>query len=429
MTTSNEPAAPAMTVRKTIFWLHLSAGVIAGLVILAMSVTGVMLAFEPQIVEFAERDLRIVAPPGPDADRLSVDALLTKAREEVPDAPPTGVTVRSAATASVVVNFGRDGRVFVDPYTGDILGRGSKTHAFLHTVEDWHRWFGSREVGRPITGAANAAFLVMAVTGVYLWWPRRWTRSALKAVTRFTPGLKGKARDWNWHNVIGVWCAPLLIVITLTGLVMSYQWANTLLYRLTGNESPPPQQQRAGGGPPGGDRTRTQGSSESMAQRPPLPNLDPFVARAEQQVAGWVAISLRFPQRPEGPFTALIQEPEGWHPNPRSQLTLNPVTAAVVKWEPFSGANLGRKLRLWVRPLHTGEAGGLIGQLLALLASAGGAVLVWTGLAMAWRRLVHPKSSAAAATDASRATSRRTEPLRRLSRGHPYHQAGDGTSG
>ena len=52
-----------MTLRKIIFWLHLVAGIIAGAVVLVMSVTGVLLAFERQMVEWADRDLR-VAPAG-----------------------------------------------------------------------------------------------------------------------------------------------------------------------------------------------------------------------------------------------------------------------------------------------------------------------------------------------------------------------------
>ena len=58
----------------------------------------------------------------------------------------------------------------------------------------------------------------------------------------------------------------------------------------------------------------------------------------------------------------------------------------VVKWEPYASYNLGRTPRAWVRPVHTGEAGGAVGQMVAALASAGGVVLVWTGLALAWRR-------------------------------------------
>jgi hypothetical protein len=74
-------------------------------------------------------------------------------------------------------------------------------------------------------------------------------------------------------------------------------------------------------------------------------------------VPGWVLISLRVPARPDGPITFVIQEPTGWHPAPRSQLTLDPVTAEVVRWEPFAGQGLGRRLLSWV--LHTGGAGTL----------------------------------------------------------------------
>jgi uncharacterized iron-regulated membrane protein len=106
--------------------------------------------------------------------------------------------------------------------------------------------------------------------------------------------------------------------------------------------------------------------------------LDARWQRAEQQVPGWVAISLRIPPRPDGPLTFVIQEPVGWHPAPRSQLVLSASTGEVVKWEPFAGQN---RLRAWVRPLHTGEAGGIAGQAVAAVTSAGTTVLVWTALA------------------------------------------------
>ena len=56
-----------MTLRKFIFWLHLIAGLGAGLVIAIMSFTGTALAFEKEIIAFAERDLRHVALPTPNA--------------------------------------------------------------------------------------------------------------------------------------------------------------------------------------------------------------------------------------------------------------------------------------------------------------------------------------------------------------------------
>ena len=55
-----------MTLRSFIFWLHLIAGVVAGTVVLVMSVTGVLLTYEKQMVAWAERS-PLAAPPSPDA--------------------------------------------------------------------------------------------------------------------------------------------------------------------------------------------------------------------------------------------------------------------------------------------------------------------------------------------------------------------------
>jgi uncharacterized iron-regulated membrane protein len=207
-------------------------------------------------------------------------------------------------------------------------------------------------------------------------------------------------------------------VITLTGVVMSYQWANNLIYTLTGSE-PPPAQPRPLAGPPGQTGTGRSGADRGPvstmpdgragSQPPPgggpaverrertgeashlgapsaRAGLDVLVAAATQQAPHWRLISVRIPQRGATQTTVFIEEATSWHPYPRSILTLDAATAAVVKWEPFAGYNLGRTIRSWVRPVHTGEAGGPIGQLIAALASAGGAVLVYTGLALAWRR-------------------------------------------
>ena len=235
-----------MKLRKIIFWLHLTAGVVAGTVILMMSVTGVFLAFERQIVALAERDVRTVTPPASDAPRLSLDTLIAKAREAAGGGPASAITVSADPTTATVVNFGREQAVFVDPYTGVVRGNGvTATRDFFRAVMDWHRWLGaeaeSREIGRAVTGACNAAFMVLVLSGFYLWWPRRWTPLALKSITVPSLTLRGKPRDWNWHNSVGFWSAPVLLFITVTGLVISYQWAGNLIYTLTGNEPPPPQ--------------------------------------------------------------------------------------------------------------------------------------------------------------------------------------------
>ena len=372
--------------RRLVFWLHLLTGVTAGAVILVMAATGVVLTFEPQIVDLAERSLRTVSPPAADAPRVSLARLVAAAQDARPGERASTVTVRPEPQSSVRVGFGRDAVLFMHPFTGAVLGPGSRTHDVLHVVEDWHRWLGSRDLGKPFTGSCNLAFLGLGVSGLFLWWPRAWSRRAVRAVMVPDVRLRGKARDFNWHNSIGFWCAPVIIVITLTGAVMSYQWANDLLYRMTGNTPPAPAGGAGGGAGGGGAARGNRPEGRERGGAAPAIDLDALAARASGQAPGWVAITLRLPQRPGGSVTAFIQEPATWHPNPRSVLTLDAATAQVVKWEPFADANLGRKLRALARVLHTGEVGGVIGQTIAGLASLGGVFLVCTGIALACRR-------------------------------------------
>jgi uncharacterized iron-regulated membrane protein/flavodoxin len=371
---------------KIIFWSHLLAGIVAGLVIFIMSATGVVLMYEHQLVEYAERDVREITPSDAHTQRLSLDDLVANAREQNPGFQITSVVLRKDATASVAVGFGRNGVTYVDPYTGTVLGAGSKLHDWFHDVVEWHRWLGrdgeGRSTGRAITGVCNLAFFWLAVSGVYLWWPRRgWRWRGMKPSLVFNFHLRGKARDWNWHNVIGFWSSGVLVVLTLTAAVMSYQWANDLLYTLTGSE-PPPRAQRTS---PMAQTQERSGQGEADERRP-LASLDAFLSRAEQQAPDWVMMMMRLTPRGNGPVTVVIQEPTAPHIYARSQLALDRSTAKIINWEPYAGASLGRKARTWVRGLHTGEALGFAGQTVAGVASLGGCFLVWTGFAMAWQR-------------------------------------------
>lgn len=364
--------------RKIIFWCHLTAGTVAGLIIFIISITGALLAFQPQILRFVERDMISIRETG--QSRLSPQELFTKFREQLPKSNATGLMLQWDPKTPVIFTLGREAVVYQNPNTGKISGEGSKEwRTFFREVTDLHRWLSAenenRNVGRAITGACNAAFLFLAITGIYIWLPKKWIRQCLIPIVFFQKGLKSRARDFNWHNVTGIWCSLLLIFITATGLVMSYQWANNLLYAITGNAPP---------ASPGGAERRP---PMQMAPQSIVPsNLNELFLQAEKQTTGWKTMSIRLATDPKTPISFVIDEGKSINPFGRSQLTLNASTAEVVKWEPYSQLNAGRKLRSWARYIHTGEAFGLPGQIIAFVASLGGAFLVWTGVSLALRR-------------------------------------------
>jgi flavodoxin len=234
--------------------------------------------------------------------------------------------------------------------------------------------------------------------------------------------LRGKARDWNWHNVIGFWSSTVLVVLTLTAAVMSYPWANDLVYTLTGSEPP-----RRADGPAGpvAQRGRARGQAGAARAAAPTASFDVLMTRAQEQVPGWVMIMLRFAPRGDGPVTASIQGPDAFHPFERSQLTLHRATGNVVRWEPYASNSAGRKLRTWVRALHTGEAFGVAGQTVAGLASLGGCFLVWTGLAMAWRRFRSSRRTTKESTTEESEMNANTDKINFPDPYHPEIERGD----
>ena len=127
-----------MTLRTLIFWPHLIAGVVAGAVVLIMSVTGVLLTYERQLNAWSDSEFRS-SPPAQGAARLPVEDIVTTVRRDHPDVEVGAVTFNSGADAPVSIAAGRQ-TIYADAYTGRVLGEGNQgTRAFMSEVRAWHR--------------------------------------------------------------------------------------------------------------------------------------------------------------------------------------------------------------------------------------------------------------------------------------------------
>lgn len=366
--------------RKVIFWLHLIGGIAAGVVILVMSVTGLLLAWERQMTEAA--DVPTVSAPGSGQARLTVEELLARAAAVKPEAALTELSLPRAEDAPVRASFGRTATIYLHPWSGETMDALSPgTRDFFRTVTGIHRWLGvsenNRGIGKAITGSANLVFLFLVLSGLYLWWPRIMKWSAFRPVLWFRRKLSGKARDWNWHNVLGFWSAIPLTLIVVSGAVISYPWASALVFRMAG-ETPPPPGPPPGGGGPGASKPADPSAPKDFT------GLNGAFAAAWSTSPDWQTINLRLPAGKEAVFTVL-DAPRG-RPDLQSTVTIDRLTTNIVKREDFSSQTTGRRTRTWLRWIHTGEAGGFWGQTLAAIVSAAAAVLVWTGFALAWRR-------------------------------------------
>lgn len=386
------------TLRPVLFWTHLVAGVISGVVVLIMSVTGVLLTYQKQMTLWA--DLRGIeaGPPAPGAVRLTPDSLLAlvAARESK---TPSNVVWRNGADMPVEVQFGREGRQYLSAYTGEVLGTGSVGMRKVFSVAtDWHRWLAmkddGRSTGKAVTGWSNMAFLVLVLTGMVLWWPRNLTARAIQQVLWFRRGLSAKARDFNWHNVIGIWSALPLVAVVASATVISFPWASDLVYRVVGEEPPARATATANSGSAatgsreaGSRRAGSQSGDAPREEARDIPVVGDVYTMAAARMPDWRTLSLAWPKAADAPLVYSLDRGMGGEPHKRATLTISR-TGDAPKWSAFGDQSLGRRTRSILRFTHTGEVLGVWGQTIAGLVSLGAVVLVYTGLALSLRRLL-----------------------------------------
>ena len=374
-----------MSLRRAIFWVHLAVGVAAAVVILMLAVTGVILTYEAQLDRWALRGYR-ADPPDSGVAPLGVDELIARVvTREHPAGLVASVALRRDLREPAVVELDDGTILHVDRFAGESLGDGdTRTRRFLRSVLYWHRWFAlegeQRIIGRTIVATSNLGFLFLLVSGIYLWWPSAGSRAAWRNALWFRGGLGGRARDFNWHNVIGFWSAVPLAVIVFSGATISYQWAADLVHRLAGDAppfqaSPRPWESAARDDPPvAPDRT------------PPPLELQALATRAGAETPDWRTLTIDLPASVHEPVVVAVDRGTGRQPSRSEDLLFDRATGELVARAGYPTFSRGFKIRRWLRFAHTGEVYGVIGQSIAGITSLGVAVMVWTGLAMSWRR-------------------------------------------
>lgn len=376
------------TLRSILFWLHLAAGLVCGLIIAVLCLTGTALAFEKELIAWAERDARQIVAPAAGTPRVGLDELSVRLRATFPAARPGSIVVSRDPHTAVGFTVSRTEGYHANPYTGEV--RRPASHAmgrFMQTMFEWHRYLGlsgeSRPHGRLAAGIANLSFCFLALSGLVLWWPRSFGWRAFRPGIWFTQNLTGLARDRNWHNTVGFWCAPVLIGLTLTATPISFRWAAELTYTLTGTPLPSSGPQSSGAPPPAAAVPAV------AVDARPVPR-DAMIATVQRTLPAWGTVTFRFAHHPDAakpqPASFTVRESGTWPRTATTTLQFDPFTGNLLQRDGHDDLSPARKVRAWSRYLHTGEALGGWAQFIAAVASLGGCFLVYTGFALAWRR-------------------------------------------
>lgn len=331
--------------RSKLLWVHTWTGITVGVVMLLFAVTGAILAIRHPLDDalYSHRTRSSVC----DAP-LPLESLVERAKSKVPGSDPESIDITGARGASIAVAFRNDDSVYLDPCNGRFLGVQNKYGGISGTM-DWLHRFHFVENGRFIGGVFNIAILVLLViVGLVLWWPN--SRSALKSRLTYNRRLPGAARLLSLHRVTGIYAAALLVLLTVTAVPLSFDWAKTFIATVTASSvaAPPAPDSKSTGGPPVSmDHIRQQIAREIPTAR---------------------SVSINFPKKENGSIKAEILEQDAPHINAQSYLYFDSVTGETLQRIDYaSDIPLGRKIYLYTIALHAGLVGGLPYQLILML--------------------------------------------------------------
>lgn len=378
--------------KKTFRKIHLWLAVPFGLIITIICFTGALLVFEDQVTQLTNRHLYYVESPG--SQPLPVGTLVEKVESQLTKgATITGVTIYPQPDRSYQVNLSapKGAAVYIDPYTGEVLGQSQRT-PFFRTVFMLHRWLldsqpadGGIFWGKRITGISTLLFVIILLSGIVIWWPR--SRKGLKNGIQIAL-RKGKTCFWHdLHAAGGIYVLLLVLVMALTGLTWSFDWYKNAFYTLFGVETTAPAK-----GPAHKEKSpqSPQPGTTTKATAP----VTPFACwqQVYDQVAAENPDRLKI-EITDG--TASVSNNRYGNIRGTDRYTFDPQSGQITGASLYKDTGNSGKIRGWIYSVHTGAWGGNLTRIIWFLAALLGATLPLTGYYLWIKRLYRKRHNRA----------------------------------
>ena len=376
-----------MRVRELILFLHRWLGLVAALLLLAISLSAALLIFERPIDRLMNGSQVKVTPSGVPLSLNEIGGRLGQSYPNyrvviwtLPQRPDEAATVDleldpdSKPAASLLEWL----ELAVNPYTGQVLGDTEKRSRLMARVHQFHTHFLAGRIGSAIVGWSALGLLILNLTGIILWWRRK--------IGSFRWQLTGASFYFRLHQAVGIYAWGFLMVLSLTGIAIHWgREVGSVVDRLTGSPSEV-------------KMLPADSVPQPQVARPLEP--DQLVSIAEKNAPGAKVTVIQMAAEPKKPVRVIMKYPEDHTPAGRTQVYLDAYSGKVRMLVDTRSASLGFKLmRLWNRQVHTGDIFGWPTQALALVFSLALSVMAITGPMLWYKRKRTSEAAEAAAAD------------------------------
>jgi uncharacterized iron-regulated membrane protein len=378
------------TLKYWIGQIHLWLGLASGLVVLIVSITGCLFVFQKEISERLYKDKYFIEAPA-SGQTLPLSILQQKAQTVLGASRPVAdiTTYRQPDRSwefiayqmndTALTYFGAVGyfqSVFINPYTGAVTGTRDYKYDFFSIVKYVH-WslLLNTDYGQPIVGWSTLIFVLLLITGIVLWWPKRWTKAYKNRSFKIKWKASFKRVNYDLHNVPGFYSLFPALIIALTGMVFAFKWFSGFVYVAASGTTTPPPQVNVKSIRPAKDSLDRLGSMDNP--------LDKAFELAKQQLPRAARFGLSLSTGPEGTIYVFgYKDGETYYGS--DALQFDQYTGKLLHRRNNSEKNRGERLVEMNYDIHVGAIGGLTGKIIAFIASLVCASLPVTGFLIWW---------------------------------------------
>lgn len=361
------------SIKKLIRQIHLYLGLITGVVVFVVAITGCLWVFQEEIKsltndlpEIEKREEAVLSP-------MEAKGI---AQKTIPGRHVHGTLYAEENDPIEVIFYEMEPEfyqsIFLHPYTGEVLKHEDHMSGFFHFILHGHMYLWLPEdIGKQIVGWSTFIFFLMLVTGIILWWPKNQKMRKQRLTFDWKKTTKWKRKNFDLHSVLGFYVSLVAVLAVFTGLVMVFDWFESGVYKGLGGKkdvvfSIPD------------NKTGTLQATEN----PPIESLIPNLKKEYPEAAD---LEIHYPYTDSSSIYVEISYEEGVYYNSDyrfyDQNTLEEIESPSI-YGKYEEAGFSEKVIRMNYDIHVGAIAGLPGKIIAFLASLICASLPVTGFLM-----------------------------------------------
>ncbi|MAW95461.1 MULTISPECIES: PepSY domain-containing protein [unclassified Leeuwenhoekiella] len=374
-----------MSFKKFVFQLHKILGLVTGVIVFIVAITGCCWVFKDEI-EGLNDDYKQVAPQN--EAMITPTAIKAKANAIFPENTIHGVVYGKADEAIEVIFYDAEPEfyksIFFNPYSGETLYLKDHLSGFFAFVLKGHmRLWLPKNIGEQVVSASILIFILIIISGFILWIPKK--RKHLKQRIKFDwkKTTRWKRKNFDLHTVVGFYICSIALVLAFTGCIISYNWLKYVVYKTAG-----------------GDKVAAfvipKNTAQNNVTEGRLAPIDTLIVKLKRESPDAVAYELHYPATKDESIYVEITNSEGLYYNNDyrffDQNTLEELETPGV-YGKYKDAGVAEKILRMNYDIHIGAIGGIGGKIIAFLASLITASLPVTGILLWYGRKFKKKRS------------------------------------